>query len=154
MAALGVSMNSWDRMTIIEKIKSSADQYGASNYQQQKQLIFSCTNAPEREVFFGLFSFFYDEELQENKYERQQLSGVIMFAVTPSSPLSLDGSVYAAAKHWDYSVEELPWYWCKTFGKEAVTEFLSELIPDCSDSNLKRSIETMLFWSKGYKNDT
>jgi hypothetical protein len=146
-------MNSWNRTTIIEKVKSSADQYGSSNLQQQKQLIFGCNNAPAGEVFFGLFSFFYDADLQENKCERQKLSGVIMFSVAPPSPLTLDSSVFAAAIHWDYSVEELPWYWCKTFGKETVINFLFELVPDCSDCNLKKSIETFLFWSKGYKND-
>jgi hypothetical protein len=104
-------------------------------------------------VFFGLFYFFYDADLQENKCERQKLSGVIMFSVAPPSPLTLDSSVFAAAIHWDYSVEELPWYWCKTFGKETVINFLFELVPDCSDYNLKKSIETFLFWSKGYKND-
>jgi hypothetical protein len=51
-------MNSWDRQIIIEKVISAADKHGASNPQQQKQLIFGCSNAPEREVFFGLFSFF------------------------------------------------------------------------------------------------
>ncbi len=144
-------MNSWNRHIIIEKVMSAADKYGAANPQQQKQLIFSCSNAPAKEVFFGLFSFFYDESLQENKYERQQLAGTILYSILPDSPLELDGSIYGAAKKWDLSVEELPWYWCKKFGKSKVVEFLSETIEDCSDAELERSLKTMLFWSKNYE---
>ncbi len=145
-------MNSWDRLKIIEKVSAAADVHGSSNPQQQKQLIFSCNNAQEREVFFGLFSFFYDASLQENQFQRQQLAGTILYSVLPKSPLELDASVYAAAKHWDLSVEELPWYWCKLFGKTVVIEFLDELIDSCADADLERSIKTMLFWCRGYEN--
>ncbi len=144
-------MNSWDRLKIIEKVSNAADVHGSSNPQQQKQLVFSCKKANEREVFFGLFSFFYDSSLQTNKFERQQLAGTILFSVLPSSPLALDASVYAAAKYWDLSVEELPWYWCKIFGRSAVMDFLTELIPCCEDAELKNSVETMLFWCRGYE---
>ncbi|MCF6283119.1 MAG: hypothetical protein L3J28_13115 [Candidatus Polarisedimenticolaceae bacterium] len=89
-----------------------------------------------------------NESLQENKFERQQLSGKILLSISPPPVLALDGSVYAAARFWDYSVEELPWYWCKTFGKESVTGFLNDLLPDCAEEDLKRSIKTMLFWCK------
>ena len=147
-------MNTWDRHKIIEKIRVAADSFGSNNPQQLKQLTLSCENAPEKEVFFGLFSFFYDESLQENNFERQQLSGRILLNVSPQSALELDGSVYAAAKNWDYSIEELPWYWCKTFGKETVMEFLNDILPSCAEEDLKRSIETMLFWCRGYTNGT
>ena len=141
----------WNRHKIIEKLKVAADRYGSDNPQQLKQLTFSCNNSPEEEVFFGLFSFFYDESLQKNKFERQQLSGRVLFKVLPSPSLALDGSVYAAAKIWDYSVEELPWYWCKAYGKEKVIEFLKELLPDCADDEMKKSFKTMLFWCERYK---
>ena len=144
-------MNSWDRHTIIEKVISAADKHGVANPQQQKQLIFGCSNAPEKEVFFGLFSFFYDDSLQENKLERQQLAGTILYSVLPESPLELDGSIYGAAKMWDLSIEELPWYWCKKFSKSKVVEFLVETIDACVDSELERSLKTMLFWSKNYE---
>ena len=148
-------MNSWDRQTIIEKVISAADKHGATNPQQKKQLIFGCTNAPEREVFFGLYSFFYDNSLQENKFERQQLAGTILYSVSPDSPLALDGSIYGAAKIWDLSVEELPWYWCKKFGKAKVVELLTEIIGSCEEPELERSLKTMLFWAKNYEeNDT
>ena len=144
-------MNSWDRQKIIEKVRSAADELGASNPQQQKQLIFSCHHASEREVFFGLFSFFYDSSLQQNQFERQQLAGTILLSVAPKSPLALDASVYAAAQVWDLSIEELPWYWCKIYGKSEVVEFLTNLISSCTDAELKRSLETMLYWSRGYE---
>lgn len=148
-------MNSWDRQKIIEKVSTAADAHGSNNPQQQKQLIFSCKNASEQEVFYGLFSFFCDTSLQENKFERQQLAGRILFVVAPDSPLELDASVFAAAKIWDLSIEELPWYWCKRFGKSAVIEFLSDLLNSCEDTELKRSIDTMLYWCNGYeKNNT
>ncbi len=147
-------MNSWDRQKIIDKVTTAADVHGSLNPQQQKQLLLSCSNAAEREVFFGLFSFFYDVALQENRFERQQLAGTILLSVAPKSPLELDGSVFAAATIWDLSIEELPWYWCKIFGKSTVVKYLSELLIDCKDTKLKRSIETMLYWSKGYEQNS
>ncbi|HEY6096057.1 MAG TPA: hypothetical protein VIU93_13995 [Gallionellaceae bacterium] len=99
---------------------------------------------------FGLFSFFYDPSLQENQFERQQLAGTILYSVCPSPPIELDGSVYAAAMVWNLSIEELPLYWCKAFGKDQVIDFLTELAASC-DSDLQRRIETMLYWCRGYK---
>jgi hypothetical protein len=144
-------MNSWDRLKVIEKVSKAADVHGSSNPQQLKQLILNCKNAKEREVFFGLFSFFYDASLQTNQFERQQLAGIILLSVVPASPLSLDGAVYASAKYWDLCIEELPWYWCEVFGKSEVINFLTELIPSCKDSVLKKSVETMQLWCRDYE---
>jgi len=144
-------VNSWDRLKVIEKVSLAADKHGASNRQQQKQLIFSCTDAPEREVYFGLLSFFYDEQLQANHYERQKLAGAILLTLATPSVLALDASIYASAQYWNLSVEELPWYWCKVFGQAEVVAFLGELVGSFSEAKLKRSIETMLFWSRRYE---
>jgi len=140
-----------DRLEITDKIRDSADRYGSSNAQQIKQLISSCENAPEREQFFGLFSFFYDPTLQENAYQRQQLAATILYEISPSCPLNLDGVIYAMPKYWDLSIEELPWYLCKVFGKLKVQEFLEELLSDVKEGEIKKSFKTMLFWVKGYK---
>jgi len=144
----------WNRHTIIEKIKVAADRFGSNNPQQLKQLTLICEKSPEEEVFFGLLSFFYDESLQDNEFERQQLSGRMLLRISPASALELEGSIYAVAKFWDYSVEELPWYWCRTFGKENVTNCLNDILSDCVEEELVRSIKTMLFWCKRYKNGT
>lgn len=148
---MGDLVNSWGRITVIEKVTFAADEFGASNPQQQRQLVFGCGNAPEREVYFGLMSFFYDPSLQENHYERQKLAATILLRVAPSSPLALDASVYASAQHWNLSVSELPSYWCKIFGREEVVAFLDELIGSCSEAKLKHSVETMLFWARKYE---
>ncbi|MGS2724441.1 hypothetical protein ACVBEJ_11925 [Porticoccus sp. GXU_MW_L64] len=140
-----------DRKAITEKIRISADRYGPSNPQQLKQLLFGCEKATERELFFGLFSFFYEPSLQENAFARQQLAGTILLKISPKCPLELEGAIYATPKYWDLSIEEMPWYLCKEFGKEVVQEFLVELLPDVEDEELKQSFKTMLFWAKGYK---
>ena len=88
--------------------------------------------------------------MQENAYDRQQLAGVILFEICPECPLELDGCVYGSAQHWNLSVEELPWYWCKIFGHETVKSFLDELIA-VSDERLSKSIKTMLFWAQHYE---
>lgn len=151
MGESGDFVNSWDRIKVVEKVTTAADELGASNPQQKQQLIFSCGNAPEREVYFGLMSFFYDSNLQDNHYERQKLAATILLSVAPSSPLALDASVYASAQHWNLSVSELPSYWCKVFGREVVVAFLGELIDSCGEAKLKRSVETMLFWARRYE---
>ena len=146
-------MNSWDRNKIIEKVMFAADELGASNPQQQRQLILSCGDASDREVYFGLLLFFCDPRLQDNHYERQKLAATILLSVAPPSPLALDASVYASAQHWNLSVSELPFYWCKAFGKEEVVAFLEDLVGSCNDARLRRSVETMLFWARRHEQE-
>jgi hypothetical protein len=141
----------WNRQAIIEKIADAADRFGANNPQQLKQLSFACEKSQDRELFFGLFSFFYDPSLQDNSIARQQLAGAILFSLSPSCPLELDGFIYALPKYWDLSIEEIPWYLCKVFGKQKVTAFLEDLIPDVEDEKLIQSFKTLLYWANGYK---
>ncbi len=140
-----------NRKAVVEKVKISADKYGSSNTQQIEQVTSVLKQATDRELFFGLFSFFYDPELQENNYQRQKLAGLILFKISPKCPLELDGAIYAIPKHWDRSIEELPWYLCKAFGKAAVQKFLKELLPDVKEGEIKESFKTMLFLSNEYK---
>jgi len=142
-----------DRQTIVERIRDSADRHGPFNHQQLKQLLLVCRKSTDPELFFGLFSFFFDTSLQDNSFERQQLAGTILLKLSPACPLGLDGVVYAVPHYWDLSVEELPWYLCNIFGKEVVQHFLEELIPDVQNDQLQRSFKTMLFWANGYKSD-
>jgi hypothetical protein len=121
--ALGV-MSIMDRHSIIEKIKESADSFESSHEQQIKQLISICQEASERELFWGLFSFFYDPELQENFFKRQKLAGTVLYTISPSCPINLDGFIYAIPQYWDFKIEEVLWYLCKIFGKTTVHDFL------------------------------
>ncbi|MCP5421731.1 MAG: hypothetical protein H6959_02330 [Chromatiaceae bacterium] len=147
-------MCQWDRSEITEKVRISADNFGASDQRQIDELVRGCRESKEREVFFGLFTFFYDESIQQNQYDRQQLAGNILFSVLPRSPLALDGSVYAAAQFWNNCVKELPWYWCEVYGQKAVVGFLAELIPDCAEMKLRKTVEAMLTWCENYGQKT
>lgn len=138
-----------NRQTIVEKVSNSADCYGASNPQQLKQLLSFLANASDNELFFGLFSFFYDPALQSS-FERQKLAGTLLYELCPACPLELDVAIYATPAHWNLSVEEIPWYFCKAFGKSVVQEFLEELLPEIIEGNIKKSFETLLFWVKNY----
>lgn len=137
------------RQTVIEKVKRSADSNGSSNPQELKQLILSLSGVSDNELFFGLFSFFYDPALQSS-FERQQLAGALLYELSPSCSLNLDGAIYALPAHWNLSVKEVPWYLCKAFSKGAVQEFLEELLPDVIEGSVKKSCEAMLFWVKNY----
>ncbi|CAH0535385.1 hypothetical protein VST7929_02958 [Vibrio stylophorae] len=143
-----------NRQSIIEKIKKSADRYGASNEQQNKLLVSILTNVSERELFFGLYSFFYHPELQENVSERQRLAGTILLAIKPTCPLPIDGAIYAILGYWDLNIRELPWYLCEHFGQKEIQSFIEDLLPDVDDSELKKSSNTILFWVNRYKAET
>lgn len=137
------------RQTVIEKVRSSADSNGASNQQELIQLMLSLGGVSENELFFGLFSFFYDPALQ-GSLERQQLAGKLLYELSPYCPLNLDGAIYALPTHWNLEIEEVPWYLCRIFGKDVVQQFLEELLPDVIEGNIKKSCETLLFWVKNY----
>lgn len=138
-----------DRQDIIEKVRHSADRYGSSNQQQLKRLTDSLCKLSEREIFFGLFSFFSDPDLQ-GFYDRQQLAGTLLYKLRPSCPLALDGAIYAMPAHWDLSIEEVPWYFCSVFGKDTVQKFLEDLISDVEAGGVKKSFETLLFWVRNF----
>lgn len=142
-----------NRQAIIEKVSHSADLYGASNPQQLNQLLHSLANASENELFFGLFSFFYDPTLQSS-FERQQLAGTLLFELCPACPIELDGAIYAIPAYWNLSVEEVPWYLCKVFGKNVVEIFLAELILEVENSSVKKSFETLSYWVKRYNQES
>ena len=79
------------------------------------------------------------------------LAGQLLLEFSPSCPLELDGAIYAIPAFWDYSIEEVPWYLCKNFGKVNVVKFLTEIIPEVEEGNvIKQSFKTLLFWSKSY----
>lgn len=139
-----------NRQTIVETVSNSADLYGASNPQQLNELLRSLANASDNELFFGLFSFFYDPAIQSS-FERQQLAGTLLYELCPVCPLKLDGAIYAIPTHWNLSVEEVPWYFCKVFGKNVVEIFLVELIPEVESGSVKKSFEALLYWAKRYK---
>ena len=140
-----------DHQKIVDMVRDTADRFGPSNPQEIKKLISYCQKASDRNVFFALFSFFYDPSLQENKFQRQQVAGTLLFELAPASALELECSIYSAAKTWDYSIEELPWYWCKVFGTNVVVNFLNNLLPDIEDKETIKSIQTMLFWCSGFE---
>ncbi len=137
------------RKTVIEKVKRSADSNGSSNPEELKQLMLSLGSIPDNELFSGLFSFFYDPALQST-IERQQLAGTLLYELSPSCVLNLDGAIFALPAHWSLSVEKVPWYFCKTFGGSVVQEFLEQLLPNVIEVNIKKSFETMLFCVKNY----
>ena len=139
-----------DRSQIKKKVVGVADRFGSKNSQQYKQILLLCEKSEEAEVFYGLFAFFYNQHLQENKFERQQLAGKLLMSVVPNPALDLEASIYAAALVWEYSIEELPWYWCKVFGLENVVNFINGLLPSVANQELERSLKTMLFWCRGY----
>ena len=140
-----------DRHSIIVKIQESADKYGASNKQQIEQLSWVFKKATDRELFFGLFSFFYDTDIQENSYQRQQLAGTMLFQISPKCPLELDGAIFASTSQWDKSIKELPWYFCKAFGKSNVQAFLEELLPNIEECEIKESTKSLLVWVNDFE---
>ena len=79
-----------DRQAVVEKVSNSADRYGAANQQQFEQLLSAFKGVSDRELFFGLFSFFYDSTIQESSFNRQQLAGKLLYELCPSCPLELD----------------------------------------------------------------
>ena len=135
-----------DRHSIIVKIQESADKYGVSNKQEIENLTWAFKMATDRELFFGLFSFFYDPDLQENSHQRQLLAGTMLFQISPKCPLKMDGAIYASPSNWDKSVKELPWYFCKAFGKSNVQAFLEELLPNIQEGEIKEGTKAMLDW--------
>jgi hypothetical protein len=95
-------------------------------------------------LFDALFGVFAGGS---HSLQDQQLAGRYLIQLHPNCHLPLALAVRRSLAHWNLSVEELPVYFWRVFGRDAVSEALLALEIEgvLADSEL-RAIQTYRFW--------
>jgi hypothetical protein len=74
------------------------------------------------------------------------MSAYALHALNPSCRLSVDDAVAALLPAWDISIEEVPWYLVKQFGREEVLESVERLRARESDEMALTRLKTIEYW--------
>jgi hypothetical protein len=84
--------------------------------------------------------------------EQGQASGPVamcahaLHALNPPCRLSVDDAVAALLPAWDISIEEVPWYLAKQFGREAVVGSVGRLRARENDQIALTRLKTIEYW--------
>jgi hypothetical protein len=114
-----------------------------------RELSFAKEQLGDEVVFDALYGVFLDDQLLDNRLHFQQLAGRCLLFLLPLNNHELGDLIYKSLKGWDRSVEELPWYFFKIYGKEEVLKKLDEIgIKYNLSDNEQSKIETYRYWLK------
>src|SRR5262245_39468854 len=80
-------------------------------------------------------------------FQDQQLAGQYLLQLRPSCQLPVAVAIRQSLAYWNLSIEELPFYFWRVFGRDAVSEALAALEAEggLTDSEL-RAIQTYRYW--------
>ena len=137
-----------NRKEIFEKLLFIADKHGSRNPQQLKLLKRTFSTYDKNEVFEGCLEVF--KLSQPNSFERQQLSGRMLYAIRPKIHFKLEEVLRPCLEHYDVSVEELPWYFCSLMGNERVLDVVKKMEQEVLSEKERINLETFGFWAKNY----
>ena len=74
------------------------------------------------------------------------MSAVALHALNPPCRLSVDDAVASLLASWDISIEEVPWYLAKQFGRDAVLASVERLRTRESDKTALTRLSTIEYW--------
>jgi len=95
-------------------------------------------------LFDALFGAFADDA---HGFQEQQRAGRYLIQLRPSCRLPLALAIRQSLPHWNLSIEELPFYFSKVFGRDAVSNTLAELEAEGGFTDLElRAILTYRYW--------
>src|SRR5688572_1563322 len=139
----------WDKQTIINKIYEAIDRKLGQRYSQLLNLLRK--RNPE-EVFEILYFIVIDNgRPPEKKMWDQEWAGSLLFELQPICPIDPKIAIYTILKHYDFSVEEIPWYFADILGKEKVLSILNELELEQLSEYEIQSLNTFRYWLKPTK---
>lgn len=134
-------MPPWTAAEITERIKAAAARYGSGNPQQIQQFLWALERADPDETCRGLLGVF-----QENDFECQQFAGLLLARLQPPCKDDLQRIVYSVLATWNLSVEELPFYLARAFGRPALLDALHDMERETRSETEQRAIATFRFW--------
>jgi hypothetical protein len=106
----------------------------------------------ERALFDALFIPFVTRGDSADSYGDQQIAGSFLLEFLPECTLSLADAIRGSLSNWNLSVEELPFYFCRKFGYDAVAATIESISIDDSLDDVERdAVRTLQYWMRAPK---
>jgi hypothetical protein len=127
-----------DAAQVIERVDR------AKSGRDLKPLVADLAGAPAPVIFDALFPIAVRE--QGPGSGPVAMSAYALHALNPSCPLPVDDAVSSLLPSWDISIEEMPWYLAKQFGRDAVLASVERLRARESEKTALTRLSTIEYW--------
>jgi hypothetical protein len=141
----------WSKERIIQKIYWAVDRYGDFNPQQDSQIASVLQKLDSAEVFEILYTVLTNVDRPATKFADQQFAARLLLNLQPTCTLELTEAIQGLLKGYNFSIEEVPWYFAQQYGKQIVLEILEKLKTEVTCERQRQSIETWKWWLQACK---
>ena len=74
------------------------------------------------------------------------MSAYVLYALNPPCQLPPDDAIASLLPAWDISIEEVPWYLLKQFGRESILASVERLRAKAGDTSAIVRLVTIAYW--------
>lgn len=141
----------WNKERIIQKIYWAVDHSGGCNPQQYSQIASVLQKLDSAEVFEILYTVLTNMDRPATRFADQQFAGRLLLDLQPICTLELTDAIQGLLKGYNFSIEELPWYFAQQYGKQIVLEILEKLTSELTCEQQQQSIKTWEWWLQACK---
>lgn len=134
---------------IYNRVIDVAERFGANNKQQLKELAFILAKSKPEELFNALMEIFKLDGYTH--FQHQELAGYLLFILCPKFNIDITSTIKSVLKTWDVSVEQFPFYFCISYGKDEVTRSLDSIDPESLSPEEKDRLRTFKWWMCGFE---
>jgi hypothetical protein len=114
---------------------------------QLKHLLSMRTQFGDEFLHDTLIGAFTDSVEPDHHYQHQQVCGRYLLELCPSCHLPVKQAMRSALAKWNLSVEQLPYYFEKVFGREAVLQAIKEIEAEGNLTETEQaSVKTFRYW--------
>jgi hypothetical protein len=142
--ATGASVT-WTSETVVSKLYETVDTTQRFDGQRLEQWLSVLRRRTGDEVFAALIGVFGSVDRPQSRYLDQEYAGKLLLALKPPCSSDVAATIKQILPTWDYSIEQLPWYFEAVVGREVVLRALDTL-RQCSSEEEQRAIETFRYW--------
>ncbi len=143
-------------MDIALEVTTRASKFGGSNPQQQEYLLQRLSELNADEVvpaLLGIFSHAQNPE-SEQAIQEQTLAGYLLFRGHHPCPIPLKAALLMLLSGWNASIEEVPWYLTREFGKDTVLATISDLLASATALHDREALKSLEFWVRGFDTES
>lgn len=134
-----------------EEVVTRSRKFGSSDPQQRTLLLDISKKLSAEEVVPALLSIFADSKNPDADEHAKDLAGFLLWHGPHSCPLPPREVILMLLDGWDLSIEEVPWYLTREFGRDAVLGCIAELSQQVSSPWHHRVLDTLAFWVRNYE---
>jgi len=135
----------WTSETVVSKLYETVDTTQRFDGQRLEQWLSVLRRRTGDEVFAALIGVFGGVDRPQSRYLDQEYAGKLLLALKPPCSSDVAATIKQILPTWDYSIEQLPWYFEAVVGREVVLRALDTL-RQCSSEEEQRAIETFRYW--------